>query len=333
MTRHIFSIIALVQDAILVFLFIKGLSVRSKRKDPDRNIRTVSLSSVLFWTGAVIAGIFSVPITVFRPNELSSDGAVWYVFEACIIVCIFLMLAYINQTIEYTDTEFEVRNIFGRKRVYSYDEITGITAIIVNYGTDRILYCGKKKVKIDALALGGDKFVTFADKLYMLRNNRGIPYRKRNRDPMNGNMANPWFFFIMYSLVFAFFIILAGLSVYRMLAQRDQIGACIVLLAFSILGGTFSIFGILVGRHPERYSARFCTLFLRAQFWTPGALKDDKKIKRKNNPKSSLPAAFSYKVFPLPRLFQKGRAGLGAEPQKAYSPSTISSTLSFVYLL
>lgn len=183
----LFSVVPVIQDALIVLLFVRGMVLRKKRKDTHYD-RLVSLSPVLLWAGAVCGGVLSIPVTLFGPDDTPSG--VWYIFEVTVLACIAMMLAYCNETVTYDESEFETRNLFGIKRSYSYGEITGI----LRRGDDTILRCGRRRIRLDTMSSGGNKLVAYADKAYFKRHKKYIPVYKPKRDPMNGNLDTPWLY-------------------------------------------------------------------------------------------------------------------------------------------
>lgn len=53
--------------------------------------------------------------------------------------------------------------------------------------------------------------------------------------------------------------------------RSSQIAASIVLLIFAQLFAAFGVFGLLVGRHPERFPYGFCKLFYKDSAWSASA--------------------------------------------------------------
>ena len=101
------SVVPVIQDALIVLLFVRGLVLRKKRKDNQYD-HLVSLSSVLLWAGVVCGGVLSIPVTLFGADD-TPDG-VWYIFEVFVLACIAMMLAYCNETVTYDDTTFTASN-------------------------------------------------------------------------------------------------------------------------------------------------------------------------------------------------------------------------------
>lgn len=356
----LFTVIPIIQDVLIIILFARGTILHRKRK-ASKSDRIVSLSPILLWVGAIGGSLLSVPGTLSRGTEQWPDG-VWYIFEAFILACIAMMLAYCNETVTYEESKFEASNLLGIKHTYDYGEITGIAS----KGGDTILYCGRRRIRLDTMSFGGDKFVAYADKAYFRQHKKYIPVRMSRKDPMNGNLDTPWLYFFIYLLGFACFVTmivfpgytlrpadsklpadamelrtsfssyertkkeqgtlilhavdyekpftLSWLSGYeialpdpetlcsgeeyvltieegkskywiysmstgngqeiinaydRNTAYRNtQIAPCIGLLIFGTLGSVFCIFGILVGRHPERYPGWFRGLFYKGSAWT-----------------------------------------------------------------
>lgn len=64
-----------------------------------------------------------------------------------------LIIAYFNQRIYYTDEMFVHKNFWGIKRLYRYEDITGI-----RIDGDVNLFLGKRKVRIYDRAVGKNLF-------------------------------------------------------------------------------------------------------------------------------------------------------------------------------
>ena len=92
----LFSVVPIIQDMLLVLLFVRGMALRQKRKDTRYDL-LVSLSPVLLWAGAVCGGMLSVPVTLFGPDDMSSG--VWVLFEVVVLACIAMLLAYCTETV------------------------------------------------------------------------------------------------------------------------------------------------------------------------------------------------------------------------------------------
>jgi len=191
---------------ILVALIIRGFAICHGRRSSDP-ARLVAFSPLLLWVGALGGVILSVPVTMLEPDDMSVG--VWCLFEVFVLACIALLLAYCNKTIEYDASRFEVNDLFGRKRSYSYGEITGLS----RRGGNAVLHCGRRKVRIDAMASGGADFVVYADGAVLRQNEKGIPYCKPGKEPMNGNLDTPWMYFFLYLLGLAASVMLIVISV------------------------------------------------------------------------------------------------------------------------
>lgn len=278
MRNEIFTVIFLIQDVLLFLLYKKSLSLRKSRQSYDENEKIVSLNSNFYSSICIIMGLLSffVIIMPLIDDELGSGYyATFGLFEATVVVLLFLGLDYINHAVKYSETGFETINIFGKKKEYRYDDITGITRM----GNAIILYCGKSKIKIELYFYsGGDEFVAYVEQKYLSCKNKQIPEVKR-KDPMNGNLSDPWLAFILNCLFFAAGIIMIGLAVYFLIAQTLRSSACVLLIIGGLFLAGFSVLGTLVGRHPERYPTRLCRLVASGFLWKPGVLKDKKEKK------------------------------------------------------
>ena len=164
----LFSVVPVIQDALIVLLLIRGMVLRKKRIDYQYD-HLVSLVPVLLWVGAVCGGILSIPVTLFGADD--TPGGVWYLFEVFILACIAMMLAYCNETITYDDTTFTASNLLGIKHTYDFGEITGIS----RRGGDTIIRCGRHRIRLDVMSLGGDELVAYAEKAYFRQYGKHVP--------------------------------------------------------------------------------------------------------------------------------------------------------------
>ena len=210
----LFTALPAVQDLLLLLLFVRALLMSAEReKDPEA--RLVSLSPVLLWTGVICGGILSVPVTLLAPD---TTKGVWYFFEAVILGCLAMLLAYCNETVRYDEAQFETRSFLGRKHSWSYREITGLS----RKQQDVYLHCGSKKIRLDAMAQGREDFLAHAERMYKAQYSRGIPRATRKRrDPMNGNLDTPWLYLIIYLFIALFSAALLFLPVYVLQPAGD----------------------------------------------------------------------------------------------------------------
>lgn len=190
----LFPALPIIQDALIALLIVYGFITYFRRKRSD-NACCVQLSPILLWIGSVACVFFSIPVNLFGPAE--EPKFVWHFFEAFLLLNAAMLLAYCNETIRYDDAQFEARDLFGRKRVFRYGEITGLS----RRGQDAILHCGRKKVRLDTLAEGTVDFIKQADKAYFRQYQKRIPNLPRKKDPMNGNLDTPWLYFFVSLII------------------------------------------------------------------------------------------------------------------------------------
>lgn len=189
-------VISVIQDVILICLSIWGFLIRRKRSRSGCS-NTVFLSSLLLWTGFLCGSIFSIPLTLSNPTTLSYGTR--FVFEIAVLLCIAMLLAYCNNTVVYDASGFTARNLLGRKYTCRYEELTGIS----RKSGSIILRCGKRKIILDSMASGREKFIAFADKSYFKLTHTHIPEHTAKHDPMNGNLNAPWLYFSIYFIMAA----------------------------------------------------------------------------------------------------------------------------------
>ena len=210
----LFLVIPVLQAILILFLIVYGFLQRRERRGAP-SARFVSLNQLLLWVGFLTGGILSVPVTLFSPDTMSKS--VWFILEACVLLGLVMLLAYCNQTVSYDKDGFTAGSLLGIKRRYAYGDITGLA----RRGHDTVLYCGRRRILLDSIAMGTDSFVNYADQMRRKQTGKGIPLRERSYDPMNGNLDTPWLYFIIYFLLFAFSVFFIPFLIINVLMPAD----------------------------------------------------------------------------------------------------------------
>ncbi|MBR3991599.1 MAG: hypothetical protein IKI91_05635 [Clostridia bacterium] len=252
-------VFAIIQDILIAFLIVRGFLTFKERRN-SVNEHFVSLHPVVFWSGVVGSIVFCAPVSF--PFALGVPFAAWCVFEFLTLLGIALICAYLFETITYDSVGFDRRNFLGRKTRFEYREITGRSPA----GRDGRLFFGRRSVRIDSLALGGKDFTEYANKVYRSRWKKDIPVIKSKRDPMKGNIENPWVFFVLFLIGILGGVFLAVIAVIGMGKKGDFL-AKILLLIFGIVVSAGCVLGIFVGRYPERFPEWTRELFFRKRSW------------------------------------------------------------------
>lgn len=200
----LFAGLPVLQDLLWIFLTVHGFVLCRKRKDERE--RLVSLSPMLLWVGLLCGGILSVPVTLFGPENM--QPGVWWILEAGVLLGLAMLLVYCNETVRYDESSFTSSNLLGIKRSSTYSEITGIRR-----GSDIILCCGRRRIRLDAIARGREDFIIYADRARLRQCGAGIPLCPRRKDPMNGNLDTPWLYFIIYLMLIVFAVVFLVISI------------------------------------------------------------------------------------------------------------------------
>lgn len=191
-----FLIIPIIVSGVLTFL----------RQPKKAEKGKVYLPKFIVILGLITSTIFLIPtlITAF------SDGPIWgpivcFVFS---FLGLYLIIAFINCRVSYDEEGFTVKNFWGIKRKYTYDQVT---AIKENMHEDYI-YIGKRKVMIDEFSVGGIEFIAYVRKRYRtIHNGQALPkIHKTKHDIFNGNVEDVSgfvFVYIMFSVLIVAFAI------------------------------------------------------------------------------------------------------------------------------
>ncbi len=168
--------------------------LRQPKKAEEGKVRHPLFIGIL---GLVCATLFLIPtlITAF------SDESIWIplIFFAFSSLGLFLFFIYLNCRITYDDNGFTVKNLFGVKKSYTYDEITNLREDM----SEDVLFVGGRKISVERISVGGFEFIAFAKKKYkQLHSGQGIPKAKRSKlDLFNGNIYDAESFLLVYVIL------------------------------------------------------------------------------------------------------------------------------------
>lgn len=194
----------------IVFSMV-SLRARPKRKNwIQKNV--VYLPFYLACVGMVCGTILSIPTVACAADQ----DWMFAFFGIVVLACDCMMIAYVNCVIWYDDKGFKARNFLGIKRVCSYKEVAGIRS-----GKDRRVYFKGHCIFIDEISCGGDEFIEALDKGYKRATGKWMPTIQRKRDPMNGHLDHPWFYFTLWIIMGLFCVSLPVLVFVVMTSKTD----------------------------------------------------------------------------------------------------------------
>lgn len=182
-------------SVFITIIIVNGL-LELLRKPQKAEGCTVALPKRLLAIGIVCTTAFLIPVIILLLNR--SSTALILLFTVFSLLGASLIAASMNCRITYDNTSFTVKNFWGQKRTYTYDQITGIHKST----KDIKLYVGKKAVRIDELAVGKNKFLTLAKSQYQkFHRGKSIPTVIPKSDIFKGNIANPGEFLFIYAMI------------------------------------------------------------------------------------------------------------------------------------
>lgn len=168
--------------------------LRQPKKAEEGKVRHSLFMGVL---GLVCSTLLLIPalITAF------SEESIWLplIFFAFSLIGIVLFFVYLNCRITYDDNGFVVKNLFGVKKSYTYDEITSLREDM----SEDVLFVGERKISVERITVGGFAFIAFAKKKYrQLHGGQAIPKAKRSKlDLFNGNIYDAESLFVGYVII------------------------------------------------------------------------------------------------------------------------------------
>ena len=220
----------------------------SKSGSDENVVRSMKLNLIVGMIGAVFFAI----IWYFSIKE--EGWGAWgfhVVYGFFVLLGIVLMLRYLVWRITYNETEFTVRNIFGISHTYRYSQITAReSGVQVNK-----LWIGKKKIELETWSEEALRFYLFARDQYekLAGDPEGIPEDWPKNDIFRGNIEGGMLIFIIEVIVLCLGV---GLGAF-LLFNREYLDPESLFL---VIGG------VIVGRHPERYSRKIVKLFFKEQY-------------------------------------------------------------------
>lgn len=198
-------------SVVIIMFFVNGI-LALRHGSVSAEDQTVVLPKFVLIIGIISSGFCLIPAVIVMILNESIALIITFIIFSLLGAC--LIVAYINCRIIYDEQTFTSKTFFGRKRTFTYDQITAIKG---GNAEDIKLYVGKKVVRIDEMAVGKSEFLRFAKKQYRkLNNGNAIPTATVKTDIFNGNIKQPGGFIFVYALVA---LLLIGVMVYFMIAS------------------------------------------------------------------------------------------------------------------
>ena len=197
-------------------------------KDTKGRVHLPNFFAIL---GSAVFFVFVIPAII----TILSGEPLWVpiLFFLFSLVGLSFVIGFINCRISYDDNGFTVKNFFGVKRCFSYDQITATRENV----HDIRIYIGKKKVLVDLFSVGGIDFITFAHKKYRtLFRGHAIPkIEKDKNDIFNGNVLDTTGFLIAYiavSIAILAFAVLLIFHIFTPASVENTIEEQVVFTSF-----------------------------------------------------------------------------------------------------
>ncbi len=177
----------------------------------------VRLPKFFIWLGVVFEAVL-LPIAWASYADIGAISLIFMLPLACLGLS--LIVGYINCRIYYDDVGFTAKNFLGVKRRFVYDELTEI----LKQTHETYLYMGRRRVMVDEFAVGGGRFVRFAEKKYReLHGGRYIPKKAvSKRDIFNGNIEDGTAIFVIYMIMIALCIVCLVIVLINAFSKVDE---------------------------------------------------------------------------------------------------------------
>lgn len=160
-------LLSALSTALVVFVVkILTSSILNPKKTTEKIVRYPTIYLVVGIISLLFFGAMSI-ISAFA----NAPVAVPIIFFALALLSVSMILLYANVRIAYDENSFTVKNFFGAKNTYTYEQITSINEPVrTNYPDYTRICIGEKKIKIDPIAMGAAEFKFFVrDKFVQLK--------------------------------------------------------------------------------------------------------------------------------------------------------------------
>ena len=248
-------------STLLIFLVVKGVLAFLRRP------REAKDQTVVWSKGMLVIGLLGCGLGLLLALWGFLDNGPLGVIALCLGASFLLggdiILGYFNCRVAYREEDFTVRNFWGVKRTYTYDQITGIQGTAKSR-TIR-LHVGGKVVKVEDFAVGREQVLSFAKKQYHKgHNGEAIPVLPPKKDLFNGNVENPEEQIAVFLVVAVVFLaVLLFFLICLLMHDAGFEGAKGAWIGFFILTGMFCIWLITAGatlyiqRNVQKFSKKF----------------------------------------------------------------------------
>lgn len=245
----------------LLFLVVWGVLALLRRPREAKD-QTVVWSKGMLVIGLLGCGL-GLLLALWGFLDNGPPGVIALCLGASFLLGGDIILGYFNCRVAYREEDFTVRNFWGVKRTYTYDQITG------RQGTAKSrtirLHVGGKVVKLEDFAVGREQFLSFAKKQYRKRHNGdAIPVLAPKKDLFNGNVENPKEQIAVFLVVAVTFLaVLLFFLFYLLLHAVSFESAKGAWIGFFILTGMFCVWLITAGaalyiqRNVQKFSNKF----------------------------------------------------------------------------
>ena len=198
-----------------VSLLLTGLAIwqNGMRKQMKLD-HVVHLPFFLAMVGMICGNIMAIPTVICAIN--GSGGTI--AFSIFTIGCHSLTIAYLNCVIWYDEKGFAARNFLGVRRQCTFAEVEGLRT-----GKDQWLYFQGHRILLDEMAIGSKKFISMVKKGHSAAHDGRMLMETANfgrrKDPMNGNIQNPWLYFCIWIGMMLLCGFLVAVAVFSMTAK------------------------------------------------------------------------------------------------------------------
>lgn len=177
----------------------------------EGKVKAAYLPDFLLWLGMAAGTVFLV--IGWLAAEQDGSVGLTFVFGAFVLPCMALMLGWKNCFLLYDRQGFTQKNIFGMRRSFTYDQVTGWSVNRRN-PMESTLYAGGKRISFNLMSRNGPDFLAKVSagyrKAHGSKNVPEMPELRKERGGFRAHVYNPGEYLAVFLMMVAMVVGLGG---------------------------------------------------------------------------------------------------------------------------
>lgn len=225
-----FLVLALISGAYVVVCICCLVECAARQREKKK---ILSMPGYMVWVGVICGAIFLVLAWVGAGQGAGVGTSI--VFGLLTLLGLALMLGWKNGCIIYDASGFTRRNLLGKKRSYTYAQVTGWSMNEL-YPTESYLYTDKGKISFNLIGKNGADFLSTLVVGYQKANHgKKLPMLSGLREEGGGFRAhvyNPGEYLAIFIILLLFFLGMGAFCVFTVTEQINEADCEVFTLQF-----------------------------------------------------------------------------------------------------